>query len=120
MAPHGDPIMVVKRRLRNAPAWHVEPEAPGECPLCGRQLVAGESVDEHHLVPKSQGGTAKEQMHRICHRKIHATFTEKELARSYHTWQSLREHPVIADFIEWVKAKPPEFYRRNARAGRKE
>ncbi|RQP25540.1 HNH endonuclease family protein [Piscinibacter terrae] len=111
--------MVVKRRLRNAPAWHVEPEAPGTCPLCGRELVLGESVDEHHLVPKSQGGTVKEQMHRICHRKIHATFTEKELARSYHTWQSLREHPVMVDFIEWVKDKPPEFYRRNARSSAK-
>ena len=111
--------MVVKRRLRNAPAWNVEPEPPGACPLCGRELVAGESVDEHHLVPKSRGGTVKEQMHRICHRKIHATFTEKELAREFHTWQALREHPVMADFIQWVANKPAEFYRRNARAGRK-
>jgi hypothetical protein len=38
------------------------------------------------------------------------------LAREFHTWQALREHPVIADFVKWVAGKPPEFYRRNARA----
>lgn len=106
--------MVAKRRLRSAVSWSVAPEPPGPCPLCGRPLVPGASVDEHHLLPRSQGGSVKEPVHRICHRKIHATFTEKELARSFTTWQALREHPAIADFIRWVASKPPEFYRRNA------
>lgn len=109
--------MVAKRRLRGSVSWCVPPEPPGPCPLCGRPLVPGATVDEHHLVPRSQGGVAKEPVHRICHRKIHATFTEKELARHFHTWSALREHPAIADFIAWVANKPPEFYRRNAVAG---
>jgi len=111
--------MVAKRRLRSPVSWSLPPEPPGPCPLCGRPLVPGASVDEHHLVPRSEGGVAKELVHRICHRKIHATFTEKELARDFHSWRALREHPVIADFIRWVANKPPEFYRRNATAGRR-
>ena len=111
--------MVVKRRLRDLPAWSAPAAPSGACPLCGRPLVPGPSVDEHHLVPRSQGGTAKERVHRICHRKIHATFGEKELARDFPTWQALREHPVIADFVAWVASKPPEFFRRNATSRRK-
>ena len=105
--------MVVKRSLRNRTSWSLPPEPPGACPLCPRPLIPGASVDEHHLVPKSRGGSVKELVHRICHRKIHATFSEKELARDFHTWESLRVHPSIAAFIRWVANKPPEFYRRN-------
>jgi 5-methylcytosine-specific restriction endonuclease McrA len=82
----------------------------GNCPLCGRPLVAGKSVDEHHLLPKSQGGREKFLMHRICHRKIHATFTEKDLAKHFNTWAALRAHEGIAAFIAWVQKKSPEFY----------
>jgi 5-methylcytosine-specific restriction endonuclease McrA len=111
--------MVVKRRLRDRASWDAPVPPPGDCPLCGRPLVPGASVDEHHLVPRSEGGAAKELVHRICHRKIHATFTEKELARDFSDWPALRSHPLIADFIRWVANKPPEFYRRNATSGRK-
>jgi hypothetical protein len=82
----------------------------GNCPLCGRPLVAGKSIDEHHLLPKSQGGREKHLMHRICHRKIHATLSEKELAKNFTTWPALQAHEEIAAFIAWVQKKPPEFY----------
>ena len=111
--------MVVKRSLRGLAAWSAPAVLPEACPLCGRRLVSGASVDEHHLVPRSQGGTAKERVHRICHRKIHATFGEKELARDFPTWQALREHPLIAEFVAWVANKPPKFFRRNATSRRK-
>ncbi len=111
--------MVGKRRLRNLPPWDAPAAVPATCPLCGRPLVPGPSVDEHHLVPRSQGGVARERVHRICHRKIHATFTEKELARDYGDWQRLRAHPDIASFVRWVAHRPPEFWRRNATSGRR-
>ena len=111
--------MVVKRSLRGQAAWSVPAALSEACPLCGRPLVPGVSVDEHHLVPRSEGGSAKERVHRICHRKIHATFDEKELARDFPTWQALREHPAIADFVVWVANKPPEFLRRNVTSRRK-
>ncbi len=88
------------------------------CPLCGRPL-GDANLNEHHLVPRSRKGKMKEHIHRICHDKIHATFTEKELDRSYHTWESLREHEDIAKFIAWVRKKHPGFYDGSAAAGRK-
>jgi 5-methylcytosine-specific restriction endonuclease McrA len=109
--------MVAKRALRNAlPLGHASvalghASMPlGCCPLCARPLVAGRSVDEHHLVPKSQGGRQTTTVHRICHRKIHATLSEKELARDFATWPALQAHPEIASFISWVQKKAPEYY----------
>lgn len=81
----------------------------GDCGLCGRPMIAGPSVEEHHLLPRSQGGKETVPLHRVCHRKIHAELSEKELARGYTTLDALRAHPDIAAFIHWVARKPPEF-----------
>lgn len=103
--------MVSKRALRGTePLGYVKPPGEQHCPLCNRPLEAGPSVDEHHLVPRSQGGKAKHLVHRICHRKIHATFTERELAQLYNSWDALKAHPEIATFLRWVANKPAAFY----------
>ena len=60
-------------------------------------------------MPRSQGGRDKMPVHRVCHRKIHATFSAKELARGFASWEALRAHPEIAAFVRWVRGKPPEF-----------
>jgi 5-methylcytosine-specific restriction endonuclease McrA len=111
--------MVGKRSLRSEQPLGVEPPQLGVCPLCGRPMVAGKSIDEHHLLPKSQGGRETHTIHRICHRKIHATFTEKELARSYTNWQALQAHEDIAAFIAWVQKKAPEYYDNSVTAARR-
>ena len=103
--------MVSKRALRGTePLGYVAPPGPSLCPLCSRLLEPGRSVDEHHLVPRSQGGKTKTRIHRICHRKIHATLDERELARGFNTWEALLAHPDIAAFVRWVANKPPAFY----------
>lgn len=103
--------MVSKRALRGTePLGYVKPTAAESCPLCGRLLEAGASVDEHHLVPRSEGGKQKTPIHRICHRKIHATLSERELAQQYSSWDALKAHPEIAAFVRWVANKPPAFY----------
>lgn len=107
--------------VRTVPAGKVL----GDCGLCSRPLIAGPSVEEHHLLPRSQGGKEKVPLHRVCHRKIHAELSEKELARGYTTLDALRAHPGIAAFIQWVARKPPEFTavtfpaKDHAKAGRK-
>ena len=112
--------MVSKRALRGTePLGFVKPAEPSNCPLCGRPLEPGSSVDEHHLVPRSQGGKAKALIHRICHRKIHATFSERELASAYSTWQALKTHPDMAIFLHWVANKPPAFYDNSRRPARR-
>lgn len=86
-------------------------EGGGEelCPLCGRPMVPGPSVNQHHLVPRRLKGRVAVAVHKICHDKIHAVFGERELAREYNTFEKLREHPEIEKFIKWVSRKPPEF-----------
>ncbi|WP_119154804.1 HNH endonuclease signature motif containing protein [Caldimonas tepidiphila] len=112
--------MVARRAVRGAEPFGPAAKAgPPVCPLCGRPIVPGPSADEHHLVPVSEGGRDKVLVHRICHRKIHATFSEKELAREFHTWEALRAHPEIAAFVRWVAGKPPEYYDRSVRPRRR-
>jgi 5-methylcytosine-specific restriction endonuclease McrA len=107
----------IRRKLlasRAAPAAYVE--AP-VCPLCGRPIPESQK-DAHHLVPKSRGGTATEYLHRICHRQIHALFTEVELERHYHDVEALRAHPEMARFLDWVRGKPADFYERTRKSQR--
>ena len=82
--------MVSKRNLRGTePLGYVKPLALPNCPLCGRPMVPGASVDEHHLLPRSCGGKVKELVHRICHRKIHATLSKLELGKAFSSWAAL-------------------------------
>jgi hypothetical protein len=88
------------------------------CAVCGRSLGLV-NVDRHHLVPKTFGGKEQYFIHRICHRKIHATFTERELEKVYNTWKVLQAHPDIANFIKWVQKKPSDYYDSTVTANRK-
>ena len=94
--------------------------APGDalCPLCGRPLGT-ENIDRHHLVPRTFKGKERFPVHKICHRKIHATFSERELLRTYHTWAALQGNPDIGAFIAWVAHKPPAFYTRTFTSNKK-
>ena len=78
------------------------------CPLCER-LIPPKQRDAHHLVPKSKGGRSTEFLHRVCHRQIHALLTETQLARHYNTVESLKAHPELETFLNWVKTKPDDF-----------
>jgi hypothetical protein len=81
------------------------------CPLCGREIPPNVPQSRHHLIPKLKGGKGGEVvlLHHICHREIHATLTEAELARHYNTPQALLTHPRLAKFIAWVAKRPPDF-----------
>jgi hypothetical protein len=103
-------------RIRCAEA---EPEtaAPAEdppCALCGRSIPADAPKSLHHLVPKMKGGTHGPTvlLHHLCHKEIHATLSEAELARDYATPEALRAHPRLARFVEWVRKRPPHFLSR--------
>ena len=93
-----------KRRAITLP----EPAAPLACALCARPI--GRKVEWHHVVPKSQGGRETAPVHPICHRAIHATVGNKELARLYPTLDALRGREDIARFLDWVAGKPPDFH----------
>ncbi len=91
-------------------------EAPDDtsdpiCPLCGRPIPPGVPQSRHHLVPRLKGGKGGETvlLHQICHKEIHATLTEAELARSYSTPEALRAHPHLEKFARWVAKRPTDF-----------
>ncbi len=92
-------------------------EKKDTCPLCDRPF--GKDVQMHHLIPKSQGGKETIPLHPICHRKLHALFNEKELARNYATVEALRDQIEIKRFTAWLRGKPPDFYRKTAPQGGK-
>jgi len=78
------------------------------CPLCSREL--GTNFDFHHLIPKTFKGKDKIKIHKICHRKLHSVFTEREMLHHYHTIKRLLEHEEIQKFVKWVQKKPINFY----------
>ncbi|WP_299780278.1 HNH endonuclease [uncultured Roseobacter sp.] len=81
------------------------------CPLCDRPIPPEVKQSHHHLIPKLKGGKGGPTvlLHHICHREIHATLTEAELARDYADMEALRRHPRLEKFIAWVRKRPPGF-----------
>ncbi|HWU04669.1 MAG TPA: HNH endonuclease [Novosphingobium sp.] len=96
-----------KRRHRGFPEGSDEP-LPADCWLCGRTL--GVAVEWHHPVPRSRGGRDVRAVHPICHRTLHAQFTNVELARIGEDVASLRAQAAVARFIAWLADKPPDFH----------
>jgi len=104
------------RRLLQQECLPVAPTAL-ICPLCEREIPRSQR-DAHHLVPKSKGGRRTEFLHRICHRQIHALFTETELARQFNSVEALLAHPDVGVFVAWVKTKPDDFMERTRKSQR--
>ena len=70
----------------------------------------GHRVEWHHPVPKSRGGRETVAVHPICHRTLHATMTNAQLARGGADPAALRAHPAIARFVGWIADKPADFH----------
>lgn len=100
----------VKRKngLAAAEALREAAFAPERCALCSRPL--GTRTEWHHPVPRSQGGRETVPVHPICHRAIHATFSNQELARTFPDLDAVRAHPEIGRFLRWVSDKPADFH----------
>ena len=94
--------------------------ASERCQLCER---AGVPLTRHHLIPRSQhhkryvrlAFSRDERLSRIawlcaaCHKYLHAVFEERELAMRLHSVESLRAHPEVRRFADWLGSKPPDF-----------
>jgi len=82
------------------------------CWLCRRDL--GRRVEWHHPIPRSKGGRDRVALHPICHRAIHANFTNAQLLRLEPRPELLLAHEGIARFVAWVADKPPDFHARTS------
>lgn len=78
------------------------------CWLCRRPL--GLRTEWHHPLPKAKGGRAVVPLHPICHRAIHAHFSNGELARFGADHARLVADPGLARYLAWVAGKPPDFH----------
>jgi hypothetical protein len=96
--------------------------AAGRCQLCGR-LLGEERLTRHHLLPRSRSRKMKrrrkgrQELKRRdpgrtvalcgpCHRNVHVSIGNTDLARGYDSVEALSEHPGVRRFTEWVKDKP--------------
>ncbi len=55
---------------------------------------------------------------RACHKFVHRTLTERELAASFNTVAALEAHPEIAKFANWIANKPAGLVVHSARTRR--
>ncbi|WP_279480438.1 HNH endonuclease [Aureimonas sp. SK2] len=89
-----------------APETAVRAEEP--CWLCSRPL--GRRIEWHHPLPKSRGGRDTVPVHPICHRTIHACFSNVDLERHARDELPLASNPDLARFLKWIAGKPPDFH----------
>ena len=92
------------------------------CPLCLRPIPPGVPQSRHHLIPKLRGGKHGETvlLHHVCHRTIHKTLRETELARSFNTVcisqiPIFGSDPVAEDAAKRFVHLVDEFYDRNVK-----
>jgi hypothetical protein len=81
---------------------------PENCWLCGRPL--GKVAEYHYPVPKSRGGRATVAIHPICHRTLHQTFSNAELAVFGDSAAAIRADPRVGRFLAWIANKEPDFH----------
>ena len=97
---------IKRQELLNRPVALEKPDAV--CPLCQRGIPKSQ-MQAHHWIPKSKGGSETAFLHAICHRQLHALFTENELAQTFNTPESLRADERFAKFVTWVQGKAIDF-----------
>ncbi|MCV9966946.1 HNH endonuclease [Pararhizobium sp. BT-229] len=78
-------------------SWDLEPELT-LCPICKR-VIPDDQKDDHHLVPKSKGGKNTVCLHHVCHRQIHAIFTDTQLAKKFFTIAAILGDPAVQKFV---------------------
>jgi len=79
------------------------------CALCQRK-VPPQLITQHHLKPRQKGGKAEHRtpLCKPCHKQVHATFGNTDLARVYDSIESLREAPLLKPFLQWIRKQSPD------------
>ena len=85
-----------------------DPDPAKVCDLCGR-AVPDRLITRHHLTPNQKGGThlAKVSMCKPCHKQVHATFSNAQLARELPNVSLLRTASQLQPFLKWIRKQKP-------------
>ena len=85
------------------------PQHTETCELCRRQ-VPRRLITQHHVKPKSEGGkhSHKSPLCKPCHKQVHATFSNKELAKLYADMGALRAAESLQPFLKWIAKQNPD------------
>lgn len=75
------------------------------CELCERKNV---DTTVHHLLPKEMGGTFGFTAHLciLCHKQIHALYTNEEIAARLTSIPKLKEDPQLSRFLKMMETTP--------------
>ncbi|MBB6017908.1 HNH endonuclease [Deinococcus radiopugnans] len=92
-------------------SWPPPPQDTPACALCER---AAPHLTEHHLIPRSQGRRRGAKVSDLptamlcgpCHKFLHRTFSNAELAQDYSAVDALLEHEDVRRFVAWIKKQP--------------
>ena len=92
------------------PAWQ-------RCELCERDVPPG-MITLHHLLPKQKGGKAEHRtpVCRPCHKQIHATYGNADLARHFADLPAIRAAAELQPFLKWIREQRPDRTFRTAMA----
>ncbi len=70
------------------------------CGLCDRVV---QRLTRHHLVPRTRHKN-KRNKKTFDRQEIHRTV---DLEREHNTIETLKAHPDVERFVEWIRRKPP-------------
>src|SRR6187549_81260 len=98
---------------------HVRGAETEVCQLCERD-VPRHLITQHHLKPRQKGGKSEHRtpLCKPCHKQVHATFGNTDLARVYDSVESLRDAPLMKPFLTWIRRQSPDrnFHTERSRA----
>lgn len=80
-----------------------KPEIIFHCLLCERPT---NKLTDHHVVPRSRGGTETIAICVDCHRQIHVLYDNKMLEEDYNTAELLLASEGFSKYLMWAKNRP--------------
>ncbi|OON68896.1 restriction endonuclease [Hymenobacter sp. CRA2] len=91
---------MARRNKLPPPAPAPAPET--RCQLCEREV---QFTSRHHLVPREEGGRygPTVDLCQPCHSSVHLLLTNKELARRYHSVESLQQAEELQKYLHWIR-----------------
>jgi hypothetical protein len=101
-------------RVPPRPRYNARVSHPSElptlaCELCGRE-VPRRLITLHHLKPRQKGGKAEHRtpLCKPCHKQLHATYSNTQLAQLYDNLPALRQAPELQPFLKWIRKQKPD------------